>query len=277
MMNTLRLPSITRPDGITLQGTGWLPTHTETHGVVLLVHGFGEHHQRYTHVAEHFTAAGWALYAYDRRGHGTSTGQRGHFVALDEELDDMAAVLAMVRDLHPSLPRILYGHSQGGNLVLNYLLRRQPPLAGAIVTSPWVTLTAEPPAWLQWVSRYAQRVLPKATIKADVRPISRDAAVQARYNDDPLVHNHITVRAAHETVTAGLWLLEQRTALPVPLLLMHGTADLVTDIRSTQRLAEGLTGDLTTRWWEGLYHELHNEPERGDVLTFITNWLGALK
>lgn len=276
-MTTTAIQSITRPSGITLQGTQWTPASIEAKGVILLVHGFGEHHQRYTHVADAFTAAGWSMYAYDRRGHGTSTGQRGHFMSINDELDDIDALLALVQAQHPDRPIVLYGHSQGGNLVLNYIMRRSPQLAGCIVTSPWITLTTEPPKWLQWVSRYAQQWFPKATIKADVKPISRDTAVQERYQNDPLVHNQITTRAAFETVEAGLWLLQQSTELPMPTLLMHGTADLVTDIRSSQQFAERQSGDITARWWEGLYHELHNEPEREEVLEYMVEWLNGLR
>lgn len=275
-MNTTPINALTRPDGITLQGTCWTPTTTAAKGLIVLVHGFGEHHQRYTHVAAAWAAAGWILYGYDRRGHGTSTGSRGHMDSLEVELDDLAAMLAQAQQTYAGLPCVLYGHSQGGNIVLNYLLRRAPQLAGSIVTSPWLTLTTEPPAWLKVASRIAQRLLPKATIKADVKPISRDTAVQTRYLNDPLVHNQITTRAAHQTVEAGLWLLQQRTTLPCPMLLMHGTADLVTDIRSTQLFAERQSGELTTRWWEGLYHELHNEPEKAEVLDFMLHWLNAL-
>ena len=123
------------PDGIQFYFQGWQP-ETPPKAVVCLVHGLGEHSGRYAHVAAALNDAGYALLGFDLRGHGKSGGPRGHTPSYETLMDDIGRLLAEAAHRYPGRPQFLYGHSLGGNLVLNYALRRKPGIGGVVATSP---------------------------------------------------------------------------------------------------------------------------------------------
>ena len=132
-------------DGLQLVGRSWEPAG-EPRAVVCLVHGLGEHCGRYQHVAAALTEAGFAVLACDQRGHGRSAGKRGVIPSYDALMDDIGLLLEQASQRYPGKPRFLYGHSLGGNEVINYTLRRKPALAGVVATSPGLRTAFKPPA-----------------------------------------------------------------------------------------------------------------------------------
>src|SRR5512142_2733677 len=124
-------------DGLDMYARQWAPSGTVKSSVVL-VHGLGEHSARYDHVAAALGEGGVALLGFDLRGHGRSGGLRGHTPSYEALMDDITVFLGQAESRYPGLPRFLYGHSLGGNLVLNYTLRRKPTLHGVIATGPWL-------------------------------------------------------------------------------------------------------------------------------------------
>jgi alpha-beta hydrolase superfamily lysophospholipase len=133
-------------DRLQLFGQSWQPEE-QPRAVVCLIHGIGEHGGRYAHVADALTQAGYTLFALDLRGHGKSTGSRGHTPSYEALMNDISSLLEIINKQFPQFPFFLCGHSLGGNLVLNYILRRQPQFKGVIVTAPWLRLAFEPPAF----------------------------------------------------------------------------------------------------------------------------------
>jgi alpha-beta hydrolase superfamily lysophospholipase len=258
-------------DNLTLKGVSWMPEQPKA--IALLVHGFGEHIQRYEHVAALFNKKNIGLVAYDRRGHGTSEGQRGHFPNIETEFEDLGIALEYTKTAAGSNPVFLYGHSQGGNFALNYALRKKPTLSGCIITSPWIQLTTEPPKALVAIGKVVHKFLPTVSTKAAVNPLSRDPEVDKKYYADELVHGTITFRAANETMSAGDWLSDFEGKIELPTLLMHGSGDKVTSCEASQAFANQVSGSLDTKWWDGFYHELHNEPEQVEVIEYMTNWV----
>lgn len=130
-------------DGLQLFGQSW-QSETKSRAVICLVHGMGEHSGRYGHVADRLTQAGYSVFAFDLRGHGKSPGPRGHTPSYEALMQDISSLLEVANKQFSQLPSFLYGHSLGGNLVLNYVIRRQPKLKGVIVTGPWLRLAFEP-------------------------------------------------------------------------------------------------------------------------------------
>ena len=124
----------------------WLGAARPPKAAIMLVHGHGEHVARYDHVAAALTEKGYAMLGFDLRGHGKSGGPRGHTPSYDALMDDIASFSQQTDQRYAGLPRFLYGHSLGGNLVLNYALRRKPDLHGVIATGPWLKLAFDPPA-----------------------------------------------------------------------------------------------------------------------------------
>lgn len=253
---------------------GWEPT-AAPRAVAALVHGQGEHTGRYAHVGARFAEAGFALMGFDLRGHGKSDGPRGHspnYEALMKDIDDF---LAQVEERYPDIPRFLYGHSAGGNLVLNYALRRKPDLLGVIATGPWLRLAFQPPAFQLFMAGVLNRIFPalKQNAGLNYEVLTHDADIVAAAGEDPLNHGTITVRHFFDMHESGLWALEHASEFPLPLLLMHGAADQVTSEAASREFAERAGNRVTYRAWEGLYHEIHNEPNRAEVLRVMTDWM----
>ncbi|MCG3212206.1 MAG: Monoacylglycerol lipase [Anaerolineae bacterium] len=263
------------PDGLQIFAQSWQP-ETAPRAVVCLVHGLGEHSSRYGHVARAFNRAGFCLTTFDLPGHGQSGGKRGHALTYAILLDNITTLLNRAAEDYPGLPCFLYGHSFGGNLALNYVLRRRPTLAGAIVTSPWLQLATEPPALQTRLLALADRVWPGLTFatRLDITAVSRDPNSVRAYQTDPLNHDRISVRLATEANRAGAWALAHAAEFTRPLLLMHGSHDRITSHLASQEFARRAP-NCTFKLWDGLFHEPHNEPEQGEVIDFILNWIEA--
>ena len=263
------------PDNIPFYFQGW-QTETPAKAVVCLVHGLGEHSGRYAHVAEALNAAGYTLFGFDLRGHGKSGGARGHTPTYDVLMDDIGRLLDEAAARYPDRPRFLYGHSLGGNLVLNYGLRRKPAIVGVISTSPGLRVTNPLPPLQIALARVMNKLQPGMQIANGLAldGLARDPEVIRAYTHDPLVHNKISVRLATGMLDAGEWAIVHAAEFPLPLLLVHGTADTLTSARATEEFAAKVpAGRCTLKLWEGFYHETHNEPEKAEVLAYMVNWL----
>lgn len=261
-------------DGAVLFAREWQP-EGELRGVICLVHGLGEHSGRYANVALKLTQAGYVLLSYDQRGHGKSLGRRGYTSSYETLLDDIDCFKRESLRRFPDLPIFLYGHSLGGNLVLNYVLRRQPEFAGVIVTSPWLKLTVELPELLRRFARFLNKLWPTLSLFSglELEALSRDLSVVDAYKVDPLVHKRISIRLFVTMDQAGRWAMENAAQFNLPLLLMHGGGDRITSSEATKRFATQVHKDCTTKIWQGLFHELHNEPEKEEILAYIIDWL----
>jgi len=263
-------------DGLRLYAQDWQPD-TEPKAAVCLVHGLGEHSGRYAHLAASLNQAGYALLAFDLRGHGKSEGQRGHTPSYEAFLNDISHLLEEAAKRYPDRPRFLYGHSLGGNLVINYALRRRPQLTGVIATGPLLRPGFEPPAWKLTLGKIMYSLWPTMSMsnEIDCQGLSRDPEVVRAYNDDPLVHDRLSARSGMDMLQSGLWALERAAEFPLPLLLMHGSADRITSPQGSREFAAQAGDGCTLRIWDGFYHEIHNEPEQGQVFAYLLEWLNT--
>ena len=263
-------------DGLRLYAQGWQP-ETAPKAVVCLVHGLGEHSGRYGHLAAFLNQAGYALLSFDLRGHGKSEGQRGYAPSYKALLDDIARLLDEAANRYPDLPRFLYGHSLGGNLVINCALRRRPQLAGVIATGPFFRAAFEPPAWKLTLARIMYNLWPTLSLsnELDRQALSRNPEVVRDYDEDPLVHDRLTPRLTMDMFQAGLWALEHASELSLPLLLMHGSADRLCSVQASREFAARAGDRCTLKIWDGFYHEIHNEPEQEQVFEYLLEWLNS--
>lgn len=261
-------------DGLSLFGQSWQP-EDQPRAVVCLVHGIGEHSGRYVHVADSLTRAGYTLISFDLRGHGKSEGPRGHISSYEAIMQDISSLLEVTNKKFPQLPLFLYGHSLGGNLVLNYVLRRQPHLKGVIATAPWLRLAFEPPASKIALGKMTNYIWPSFSQKSglDTKALSRDLEVVHSYENDPLVHNRISARMFISAYQAGQWALEHASEFSLPLLLMHGGDDNLISVEASREFANKINENCTLKVWDELYHEIHNEPEKEEVFKFLIGWL----
>lgn len=263
-------------DGLKLYGQGWEPESGLT-AVVCLIHGVGEHSSRYEHVAKVFNRAGYALIAFDLRGHGHSEGKRGHAPNYECLMEDISLLIKTARQRHPNQPVFLYGHSLGGNLVIHYALNRKPELAGVVASSPLLRLAYKPPAWKTGILNlmyflHIQCSLQRGT---DDLALSHDLNVVRAKRNDPLWNKLISPQLAVDMLRVGEWNLQHASEFPYPLLVMHGDADRITSAEASREFAKSAGDTCTLKIWKGLYHELHNEPEKQLVLQYALNWLNS--
>lgn len=264
-------------DGLDIFGQKWEMDNETPKAVICLVHGFGEHSSRYTHVADFFTKNNFAVIAYDHRGHGKSGGKKGHFPSYDEFLNDVGNLLKQA-DIHfPGVPKFLYGHSMGGNVVANYAIKRRPEVAGVILSSPFFNTAFEPPAIKIAVGKFMRNLIPTLSLPSglDANMISRDKAVVEKYKKDPLVFDIISSKMGIELIEYGEDALAHAKDLKLPTLLFHGTADGLTSFDKSKEFAQKAGSNLKFIAYEGLYHETHNEPEKEVVLNNVLDWCNA--
>ncbi len=263
-------------DGINIYAKTWEPEDGNSKGVITLVHGLGEHIERYNHVAEALTGAGFSMLGYDQRGHGQSGGSRGHIPSYEQFLDDVSLAIQKTTELLPKAPHFIYGHSMGGGLVANYLIRRQPKLKAAILSAPYFRLTNPQPALKVSLGRLTQNLLPKLTLPNGLNPnhISRDKNVVEKYINDPLVHNKISAKMGISIVDAGEYAIEHAAEIKVPTLILHGSGDQITSPEASQLLANK-SEVVKIKLLPRLFHEIHNEPEKQEVLNAIIDWLNS--
>lgn len=264
-------------DGIKLSGYLW-KTENKPKALINLVHGFGEYSERYSHWAELFVKNGYAVHAIDYRGHGKSDGRRGYIHSFDDFLNDIDVLVQESEKMFPEIPQFIYGHSLGGNIVTNYILKRDNNFKGAIISSPWFKLAFDPSALTLFFAKTIKSIFPKFTQKAnlDVNGISHDQEVINNYIKDPLVHEKISARMFFEVYKAGNWVLEHPGLISIPVLLQHGNADKITSYKASIGFAEKaqkLNKDIIYKEWEGMYHELHNELKNEEVFKFVVEWL----
>jgi acylglycerol lipase len=261
-------------DDLNLYFQVWQPLDS-LKGVICLIHGLGEHSGRYTHVAQVLNQAGYALLGMDLRGHGKSQGPRGHVPSIQAVFDDIDMFLAEARRRYPDLPLLIYGHSLGG-LILNFVIELKPDLSGVIATSPNLRLAFEPPAFKVALGKMMNNIWPAFTQPNGLETValSRDPEVERAYLADPLVHDRISARLFLQGIyQAGQWVFAHAANFPLPLLLMHGSADRITSAEASREFA-AQAGDLCTlKIWDGFYHELHNEQNKDQVFTFMIDWL----
>jgi acylglycerol lipase len=264
-------------DGLNIYGKKWFAEQSPK-AVICMMHGMGEHINRYEHMAKMFVSNGYAVIGCDQRGHGKSEGQRGHFPDFEVFMNDIDALMNQATVQFPDAKQVLFGHSMGGNLVANYLLRRQPKISGAILSSPYLKLAFQPPRIKLVVGNLLKGILPTLSMSSglDASGISRDADVVKKYVNDPLVHDKVSAKMGIEMIETGQWAIDNAEKLSVKTLVYHGTEDKLTSFEGSKQFAANAGGLVTFKPQEGLYHETHNEPEKEQVFEMIVGWLNEL-
>jgi alpha-beta hydrolase superfamily lysophospholipase len=263
-------------DGVALRVQHW-PAPAAPKAVVIATHGHGEHCGKYHHVAQALNSGSYAAYLHDLRGHGKSGGPRGHAPRYEAFFDDLQLVSAQAQQTYPGMPVFLYGHSLGGQITLGFVLHRQTQVAGVIVSAPWLRLSYQPPAWKVTLARAMSSLWPTFTQSTglDVAvPMTHDTEFWNSMPDVNLNHALMSARLGFAALAAGEDVLDHAGEFRLPILIMHGTADGAIAPSGSQTFYEGAASrDKTLRVYEGLYHEIHNEFERGTVLREMIAWL----
>ena len=259
-------------DGAEIFWQEWLP-ESDPRAVMILVHGLGEHSTRYAHLAQRFTDAGIAVFTLDNRGHGKTPGTRG-VMDFDKVVTDIGERLEEVRERYPDAPVIVFGHSLGGLLTMTYTVRNRPAITAQIASAPALDSELREQRLKFALANLLGGIVPDIVLPTglDSSGVSRDPKVVAAYDADPLVHDKGSTGLAKATFAAMDDMMAQ-TTFPVPLLIVHGTGDRLTVPAASKTFVNQVTGDVTLIEYEGIYHELHNEPEQDEVFADIMEWL----
>ena len=244
--------------------------------VIALVHGLGEHAERYSHVGEWFADHGIAMCGIDLHGFGRSEGLRGHAKNLNAYLQEIRMLIEESKKRYPNSPLVLYGHSMGGLLVLNYLLNcNDPHIHCTVASAPWIRLAFPAPKSKVLAGKMLQRVIPRLRLPNGlaVHFISHDPEVVERYKTDPMVHDKLSTRAGISLLRGSEFLDAYSGDVEVPLLIMHGGDDQITSKEASLEFSQRISGDIQYKEWPGLYHEIHNEPEKEEVFEYMKSWI----
>lgn len=261
--------------GLSLFYQAWYPPGA-ARAVVALVHGFGEHCDRYCTVTTALTQVGYAVFGFDNQGHGRSEGQRGHINHWQDYRDNVSSFLAQVRHHEPNLPLFVLGHSLGALIVLDFALNfPHQDLAGIIISGPPIHPVGIAKPYLVAIARMLSGVWPRFSMEVGtgVETLTRDPAIMQEIQNDPLKHSMATVRWGTECLVTIAAVRRNIAQLQVPILLVHGSADKVNDVTGSKEIFERITTDKTLKIYPGSYHEPHNDLDRQQVMNDIVQWL----
>ncbi len=261
--------------GAKLFWQAWKPSG-QTRAVLVVMHGLKDHSSRYSGLAEKLTAAGYAVYAFDLRGHGRSSGRRVQIDSFDQYLDDLAAFIDFVRTREPDRPIFLFGHSMGGAIATLTVIEKQPPLAGLILSGAALRLDVWP--LTAALTRHSGSLLPGLPFfRLSDEDFSSDPQVVAAMGKDPFIYDRgapVGTAAGLIGATARIWAGVDRLTLPI--LALHGTRDRLTSPAGSRELiARVPSTDATLRIYDRFMHDLLHEPDGQRVAADIQAWLDA--
>ncbi len=255
---------------------GWIPNDS-MRGIVGVVHGIGEHSGRYEEFAKFMVKNHFGVIAFDQRGHGKSPGKRGHTPNYDAWMKDISGFLDTIKNRYPKYKYFLYGHSLGGNQVLNFISKENILIHGVIASSPFLRLTNKLPTWKMFLLNLLNQIYPLFTLNIPIRAhdLSIDPSIGASYRNDPLVHRKMSVRLFYCAYKAGISAVIDAEPQSMPILIMHGSEDNVTLAEASREFASKAGKNCRFKFWQGFRHELHNEVDKQAVYAYVIDWLNS--
>lgn len=275
-MTDSTLTPFTASDGDNLALRDWPATVVRPQrGMVVLVHGLGEHTGRYQELARRLNGWGFAVRGYDQYGHGESGGVRGALPSAMRLVEDLADVIDSTRKrMRQGLPLIVLGHSLGGLVAASAVAQGAVAIDGLVLSSP--VFDAALNAFQKLLVATLPRIAPNLTVGNGLDPdfLSHDADVVARYKADPMVHDRISARLGRFIADTGPQVVERAGQWQVPTLLMYAGADKLVDPGGSRAFAAAAPAQVVTaRCFEDLFHEIFNEIDAQPVFDLLRRWL----
>ena len=271
------LATFTASDGENIAVQDWpLDDGVRQRGVVLVVHGLGEHAARHQRLAQKLNDWGFTVRGYDQYGHGESDGPRGVLPSEMRLVDDLADVLESTRvRMARGAPLILLGHSMGGLVAARFASLNRAPVDALVMSSP--ALRTRLPRWKRLGLAALSRVAPNLVLPNGLDPdfLSHDPEVVRAYQQDRLCHDRISVRLARFIVEHGAATIARAPQWRVPTLLLFAGRDHLVDPRGSRRFAAAAAGldHVSAHCFDELYHEIFNEEDAEPVYEMLEHWL----
>ena len=242
---------------------------------IIIVHGICEHLGRYNYTTSRLNEWGYSVYRFDLRGHGRSGGDRGYVESYELFIDDTDLIVNTARQENPGLPIFLLGHSMGGFISVAYGIKHQERLSGLIHSGSAVMILPMVKDLGEGFDYNAMALTPIPNSLSNL--ISHDPEVVKAYNDDPLVLKEFTMKLMGEIFILGVnWVLKNMGSYRYPCLILHGGDDQIVPSEASQNLYDQIAStDKQIKIYNGLYHEILNEPEKETVLADIHQWIEA--
>jgi alpha-beta hydrolase superfamily lysophospholipase len=262
---------------IDLYAQAWLPERNPR-AIVVIAHGLAEHSGRYSELAGRLVGQGYAAYALDHRGHGRSPGRRANIERFSFLVTDFSTFAGRAARQHPDAHVFLLGHSMGGAIATASALRIQNHLRGLVLSGPALAAGEIVSRSKRSILNMLSSALPNmGALKLPADAVSRDPEVVRAYEQDPLVHHgSVPARTVAELLQIIATFPDEIRKLRLPILIQHGSADSLVPLEGVREVFKNSTArDRVMKIYEGLFHEIYNEPEKGTVIDDLLAWLDA--
>lgn len=269
-----RFPAST---GTPLYYEWWMPTACKA--ILVVVHGLAEHSGRYGPFIRHMVAQGFGVAIYDQRGHGQSHGEPGHVEQFQDWLTDLAQFIQFTKEAHPGVPVVLLGHSLGGQIALNFVVRYSKGLRGVIACAPNVALKWKIPRWQHAIATLLYRYVPRWRHKHRITgaELTNDPELGAQFDADPRVCRAVTLHLLGEVQRNQNLVMALATRIHLPILMLHGNADPICDPEGTRRFFRAVPVSCKRlKLYDHCFHELFSEVNRTDIYCDVVTWLDEL-
>lgn len=251
-------------------------SNDDVRGIVLIVHGLGEHCERYDAIANAFNHAGYGVCSLDLPGHGLSDGRRGHINSFNDYTSAVLALYEKIKTWYPNQSIYLFGHSMGGLIAAQLLLNHQEKFAGAMLSGAALQSPQQPPAFQVAIIKIISVLFPRlGMLVLDASGISRDPAVVEKYLNDPLINKgKLSARLLVQMFATMDECIENARTINLPILIMHGSKDPMTDPTGSQALFNNIASrDKELKIYDGVMHEILNEPEGPEITHEMIDWM----
>ena len=252
----------------------WLPEQ-KAKKCILIIHGLGEHSGRYEDFGLRLTKKKNGIYSFDLPGHGNSDGRKGHIQKFSEFIDATEQVLIHIRRNNLECQIVLFGHSLGGLIALNFLIDRESrEIESAIISSPWIKLAIEVPKYLLNIQRVFKNLFPSLSLNNRINPLdlSKDQKIINEYINDKNVHDRISIKLYSEVVDSIQLVKEKSEKIKIRTLIYHGKNDRLISYHGSEEINKKINNS-ELNILNNVYHEPHNDIEKDLVFDKIYKFL----
>jgi alpha-beta hydrolase superfamily lysophospholipase len=261
--------------GFNLYYRGWLPKQNPS-AIIFIIHGLAEHSGRYTEIANFLVKKTYCVFCHDHQGHGFSGGRRGYIRHFTTYTRDLVSFINITSEKFPHIPIFILGHSIGGTIAIEYCIENQGNIAGLILSAPTLLKGESIKNWQVILVKILSIIAPKAGVdRLDSSTISKDPAVVNAYRNDKLVYTgKLSARLGSEILKTIESLPWEMIKIKLPVLIMQGSEDKLVSPDGSKKTYQMVSStDKTLRIYEGLHHEIMNEPEKDMVYKDISDWI----